>query len=100
MILLSDFCGRSNRCFGHTSQGVLATSGAHRPLVRVCRMSMDASFHSGSYDTIRGCVQFRQPDISRFSHQHFVFLLLNRFMPLKGTVARDGLFSKAVLSYL
>ncbi len=87
MILLSDFCGRSNCCFGHTSQGVFAASGAHRPLIRVCRMSMDASFHGGSNDTIGGCAQLRLPDISRFSHQHFVFLLLNRFMPLKGTVA-------------
>ncbi len=40
--------------------------GPQRPLLRVCGVSMDTSFHGGSNGTISGYVQLRRPEISRF----------------------------------
>ncbi len=36
------------------------------PVIRVCGVSMDASFHSSSNETIGGCVQLRRLEISSF----------------------------------
>ncbi len=35
-------------------------------VIRVCGVSMDASFHDGSNETIRGCDRLRRPEISPF----------------------------------
>ncbi len=39
---------------------------AQGPLNRICGVSMDAPFHSGSNDTISGRVRLRRPEISPF----------------------------------
>jgi hypothetical protein len=37
-----------------------------RPVIRVCGVSMDASFHGGSNGTISRGVRLRQPEITPF----------------------------------
>jgi hypothetical protein len=42
--------------------------GPQGPLIRVCGVSMDASFHGGSNGTIDGFVRRRRPEVPPFSH--------------------------------
>jgi hypothetical protein len=52
--------------------------GPQEPLIRVCEVSMDASFHGGSNDTIGGRVRPRRPEILLFSHGG-ILILATRF---------------------
>ncbi len=50
---------------------------SRRPLIKICGVSLDASFYGGSSDTISGCVWFCWREIS-------LFFVLHNFCGLRG----------------